>query len=176
MTVVNHPSTHVPPTVDQDLEKNRQDLTLDEKDSTSSPIPTPALPVPSSFARWNTKIESLAGLEARGIVRVQEDERHGSTWHGYLQMATIWFSANVTANNLAVGLLGPLLFNLGFTDSALMACFGSLVGSAVTAYMSIWGAQSGNRTMVRTRIAENFEARHWPATTSGGTNIGSHEG
>ena len=63
-------------------------------------------------------------------------------------MATIWFSANVTANNLAVGLLGPLIFGLGFTDSALTACFGCVVGSAVTAYMSIWGAQSGNRTMV----------------------------
>ena len=151
MNPVNHPSTHVPPTVDRDLEKNVGDLNVDEKGSTSSPVPTPALPVPTTLARWNAKIESLAGLEARGIVRVQEDERHGSSWFGYLQMATIWFSANVTANNLAVGLLGPLVFGLGFTDSALMACFGSVVGSAVTAYMSIWGAQSGNRTMVSTR-------------------------
>lgn len=64
------------------------------------------------------------------------------------QMAFLWFSANITANNLAVGFLGPLLFDLGFVDSALCAVFGSLVGCVMTAYMSIWGAQSGNRTMV----------------------------
>lgn len=63
-------------------------------------------------------------------------------------MATLWFSANISANNLAVGLLGPLLFGLGFTDSAMCAFGGILVGSAATAYMSIWGAPSGNRTMV----------------------------
>lgn len=148
MNPSSHPRTNVPPNIDHDLEKNAGNLAVDEKGSTSSPVPTPALLVPSSLARWNAKIESFAGLEARGIVRVQEDERHGLSWFGYLQMATIWFSANVTANNLAVGLLGPLLFGLGFTDSALMACFGCVVGSAVTAYMSIWGAQSGNRTMV----------------------------
>ena len=145
-----HPSTHVPPTVEHDLEKNVDNLNVDDTDSSASPIPTPALPVPSTFAKWNARIESLAGLEARGIVRVQENERHGLTWFGYLQMCTIWFSANVTANNLAVGLLGPLVYGLGFADSALMACFGSVVGSAITAYMSIWGAQSGNRTMVGT--------------------------
>ena len=144
-----HPSTHVPSTVDHDLEKNPDSLKVDDTDSSASPIPTPALPVPTSFQKWNAKIESLAGLEARGIVRVQENERHGLTWFGYLQMCTIWFSANVTANNLAVGLLGPLVYGLGFADSALVACFGCVVGSAITAYMSIWGAQSGNRTMVR---------------------------
>lgn len=63
-------------------------------------------------------------------------------------MAILWFSANVSANNLAVGTLGPLVFGLGFLDSAMCAVFGIMVGSAVTAYMSIWGAQSGNRTMV----------------------------
>ena len=109
----------------------------------------PAYSAPSSkLAQWNTWIESLAGLEARGIVRVTPEERHRGSIRGYAQMAILWFSINVTANNLVVGLLGPLLFNLGFVDSAMMATFGSLLGSAATAYMSIWGAQSGNRTMV----------------------------
>lgn len=75
---------------------------------------------------------------------------------GYAQMAILWFSANVTANNLAVGLLGPLVFELGFLDSAMMATFGSLIGSIPTAYMSIWGAQSGNRTMVGTFTAPTY--------------------
>jgi len=63
-------------------------------------------------------------------------------------MAFLWFSANLTANNLAVAFLGPLIFGLGFTDAALCALFGGTLGSAMTAYMSIWGAESGNRTMV----------------------------
>ena len=107
-----------------------------------------SVPVPARVARWNTWIENLAGLEARGIARVPLEERHQSSALGYAQMAIIWFSANVTANNLVVGLLGPLVFDLGFIDSAMMATFGALLGSAATAYMSIWGAQSGNRTMV----------------------------
>ncbi|KAK0612628.1 hypothetical protein B0T17DRAFT_593520 [Bombardia bombarda] len=44
----------------------------------------------------------------------------------------MWFSANISANNLAVGLFGPLVFGLGCS----------------TAYTRIWGPQSGNRTMV----------------------------
>ena len=160
MNPIEHPSTHVPPTIEKDLEKNPDNVDVDDTDSSASPIPTPALPVPSSFHRLNAKIESFAGLEARGIVRVQEDERHDVTWLGYLQMCTIWFSANVTANNLAVGLLGPLVYGLGFVDSALMACFGSIVGSGITAYMSIWGAQSGNRTMVSPHRSREIECVH----------------
>lgn len=114
---------------------------LDEK--------TTHISVPTKFQRWNARVEGLAGLEARGIVRVLPEERQAPSNLGYAQMAMVWFGANVVANNLAVGMLGPLLFNLGFVDSAMMATFGSFVGSIPTAYMSIWGAQSGNRTMVR---------------------------
>ena len=105
-------------------------------------------PAPSKLARWNAWIESLAGLEARGIARVLPEERHGISILAYAQMAMLWFSMNVTAINLEIGLLGPLVFNLGFVDSVMMATFGTLLGAAGTAYMSIWGAQSGNRTMV----------------------------
>lgn len=126
---------------------------LDEK-STFEAASTTAqrtthISVPTKFQRWNARIEGLAGLEARGIVRVLPEERQASSNLGYAQMAMVWFGANVVANNLAVGMLGPLLFNLGFVDSAMMATFGSFVGSIPTAYMSIWGGQSGNRTMVR---------------------------
>ena len=106
------------------------------------------VPVPSRLARWNNKIEGLAGLEARGIARVPPEERHQGSVLGYAQMTMLWFSTNVTANNVAVGLLGPLVFDLGFVDCVMMATFGALLGSAGTAYMSTWGPQSGNRTMV----------------------------
>ena len=104
--------------------------------------------VPSRLAQWNARIERLGGLEVRGIARVPPEERHESSVLGYARMAMLWFSMNVTVLNCAVGLLGPLVLNLGFVDSVMMQMFGSLVGSAVVAYMSIWGAQSGNRTMV----------------------------
>lgn len=130
-----------------DLEKSAQNLNT-PADDTDASYAFPSIPVPSRLRRWNAKIESLAGLEARGITRVLPEERHAASLTGYVQMALLWFSANLTANNLAVGLLGPLVFSLGFVDSALCSVFGAFLGSLMTAYMSIWGAQSGNRTMV----------------------------
>jgi hypothetical protein len=98
--------------------------------------------------RWNARIESLSGFEARGLGRVRETERYPSCNMRSLQMLLLWFSANLTINNLAVALTGPLLFGLGFIDCALCAIFGVTLGALSTAYMSTWGAASGNRTMV----------------------------
>jgi len=45
-------------------------------------------------------------------------------------------------------MLGPLAYDLGFIDSALCCVFGTLLGSAGAGYMSTFGPESGNRTMV----------------------------
>ena len=139
--------------VSADLEKNLEQkeaaVSVDESGSTASPVPTPHIPVPSKLHQLNSRIENLTGLEARGITRVEEHERHNISGLRYAHIAILWFSANISANNLAVGLLGPQLFGLSFLDSAMCAFGGIIIGSAMTAYMSIWGAQSGNRTMVR---------------------------
>lgn len=124
------------------------DLYTPSSDVIDSSTATRHIPATSRFKRWNNKIENLAGFEARGIVRVPPEERHAESLNGYLQMALIWFSVNLSVNNLAVGLLGPLLFELGFVDSALCCVFGLVLGSVSTAYMSTWGAVSGNRTLV----------------------------
>lgn len=105
--------------------------------------------VPEKVSRWNRAIESLNGLEARGISRVPPNERQAPSTAGYVQMVLLWYSANITLNNLAVGFLGPLLFELGFLDSALIVVFACLIGSLGPAYMAIFGPQSGHRTMVR---------------------------
>lgn len=139
------PIGYLPPS--PDLEKSAQTLNTSTDDSEDIHV-SPSIPVPNRFRRWNAKIESLAGLEARGITRVLPEERHAASLRNYVQMALLWFSSNLTANNLAVGLLGPLVFSLGFVDSALCTVFGAFLGSVGTAYMSTWGAQSGNRTMV----------------------------
>ena len=91
-----------------------------------SPLP---VHLPEAITKWGRWIKSLRGLKARGITRVLPEERKVPSRLDYVQMSILWFSANVTANNLAVGL--RFLCRLG------------------PAYMSIWDAQSGNRTMVR---------------------------
>ena len=100
-----------------------------------------------TVARWNRKIESLKGLEARGISRVLPHEREVPSVQGYMQIMLLWYGANVTANNLAVGFLGPLLFDLGFLDSALIVVFASWLGSVGPSYVATFGPLSGQRTM-----------------------------
>ena len=140
-----------------DLEKSVE--TVDVASSKSEYIAPLHVGERAPFSVWGSRIKKPAFLEERGITRVMPDERHAPSVYDYIQMVLLWFSANITANNLAVGLLGPLVFNLGFTDSALTTVFGVVVGSAATAYMSIWGAQSGNRTMVCSLSNRQFENR-----------------
>ncbi|RMJ10398.1 hypothetical protein CDV36_009975 [Fusarium kuroshium] len=113
----------------------------------------------SSLKKINNRIEGLAGLEARGIDRVLPSERQAPSHAADLQVAVLWFSANLSLNNLATGLFGPMVFGLGFLDSALLAVFGTILGSCSTAYMATWGPQSGNRTMVVLRYFMGY----WPA-------------
>ena len=68
---------------------------------------------------------------------------------GYLQMFTLWFSINVVVNNLAVGFLGPLVFNLGWVDCVCLVIFANALSACGAAYTGTFGPQSGNRTMVR---------------------------
>jgi Permease for cytosine/purines, uracil, thiamine, allantoin len=103
------------------------------------------------FVRLNARIVGISFLEERGIQRVPEDARYTPSIMGLVQMSLLWFSINLTANNVAVGLLGPLVYDLGFVDSALCAVFGGMLGGAGAAYMSTYGPQSGNRTMVVAR-------------------------
>ena len=109
--------------------------------------PTPVL-LKGRLARWNAKVEGLAGLEARGITRVLPEEKHDGGWVGYLQMFALWFSINLVANNLVVGFLGPLVFNLGWVDCVCIVLFSNALSACGPAYTATFGPQSGNRTMV----------------------------
>lgn len=101
------------------------------------------------FRRANARVSSIEYLESRGIERVPEPERHKNiTASNYMQMTLLWFSTNITANNIALGMLGPIDFSLGFNDAALCSAFGSLLGAIGVGYMSTFGPASGNRTMV----------------------------
>lgn len=117
--------------------------------ASSKPGP-PTGSVLAHLRRWSDWVESLAGFEARGIHRVTAAERNPASLSGDIQVFLLWLSANLSLNNLGAGLLGPMLFGLGFKDAAICAVLGAFVGSLSTAYMCTWGPRSGNRTMVRT--------------------------
>lgn len=101
------------------------------------------------FSRVNAYLTSLSGFEARGLERVPAPSRQRTST---LHMLMLWFSANLTVNNLSVAMLGPLLMGLGFIDCAWCMTIGVILGSISTAYMSTWGPASGCRTMVVLRF------------------------
>ncbi|KAJ6105117.1 hypothetical protein N7523_010191 [Penicillium sp. IBT 18751x] len=106
----------------------------------------------SQMQRWVNKIESLAGIESGGIERVPDSIKTETTTTGdYVRMCLVWLSANLTANNMMIGMLGPLNFGLGLRDSMFLATFGSLMGGAGSSYIASFGPASGNCTLVIAR-------------------------
>lgn len=87
-------------------------------------------------------------IEARGIERVEENDRNVLSWVAYVQVFLLWVSINLAANNVTLGMLGPAVYSLSFRDSALCSVFGILVGSLAAAWAATWGPVSGNRTLV----------------------------
>lgn len=113
--------------------------------------PTPNL-LKGRLAVWNDKVESLSGLEARGIRRVLPDETTGGGLRAYVHMFLLWFSINLVAFNIITGLLGPLLFALGWVDSVCIVVFANMISACGPAYTSTFGPISGCRTMVSAEV------------------------
>lgn len=91
-------------------------------------------------------------FETRGIERVPRSAQEPFTLRSALQAFVLWVSINLAAVNVTLGMLGPQVFGLGFTDSALCAVFGSFLGSLGVSYMALWGPRGGVRTMVVARF------------------------
>ena len=123
--------------------------------------PLSSLSPPSSFAgkigRYTKLIEQRLvqyNLEARGIQRVEPHETHNLSWKRHMQVFLLWFSINLAAVNITLGMLAPTVYALSFKDAALCAVFGSLTGSLPVAYIATWGPVSGNRAMVSRIISK----------------------
>jgi len=117
---------------------------------------------PMKGLSWYHKLEKQLvahNFESRGIRRVEPDERHDLKSLGSVQAGLLWFSINLAANNITLGMLGPTVFYLGFTDACLLAVFGAIVGCLPVAYIATFGPRSGNRTLVVARYAMGW----WPA-------------
>jgi hypothetical protein len=60
-----------------------------------------------SWAIWGLKMEAIWGIEARGITRVMDDKKNvARPLHDYFHMFSLWFSINLQAVNIIIGLLG----------------------------------------------------------------------
>ncbi|PWY83085.1 putative purine-cytosine permease [Aspergillus sclerotioniger CBS 115572] len=102
----------------------------------------------SRYERWTKNIK---GLETRGIEPVPIEERLKNTESTSFRMLLTWFSMGMAINNIVTGSLGTLVMKLSFTDAALCALFGTLLGGLGVGYMSTWGPISGNRTLIVAR-------------------------
>jgi hypothetical protein len=143
----------------------RQPSLVNDEKTIFAPNTDPELPVHGHNARtdatlpgrvqrgWHAFERQLVAynLEARGIQRVEPDERQDLRLLGYSQVAIMWFSVNLAANNITLGMLGPVVFALGFLDACFLSVFGAFVGSLVVAYIATFGPKSGNRTMIFSR-------------------------
>ncbi|KAJ9645561.1 Vitamin B6 transporter [Knufia peltigerae] len=92
-------------------------------------------------------------IETRGIQRVEDHEKQHMSWFTYLQVFVLWTSINLAINNVTLGMLGPAVYELSYTDSSLCAALGALLGSLPVAWIATWGPLSGIRTMVWGRYA-----------------------
>lgn len=132
----------------QDVEKLAAGATTTSLSDVPEATPASEKPLLSGLRALDARIKSLSGFEARGITRVPPEERISPSSWDIISIALLWFSANLSVNTLAVSLFGPLLFGLGFLDSAMCAFFGVTLGCVSTAYMATWGPLSGCRTVV----------------------------
>ncbi|KAI4188349.1 MAG: hypothetical protein LQ346_005326 [Caloplaca aetnensis] len=164
MNPLHHPGAAQLPDADIERRGELKNLSLNVNSLESDAldhhdIPSTPAPLMGRLARWNAKVEGLGGLEARGITRVLPHEKHEKGMMGYLQMFSLWFSINIVAPNMITGLLGPLVFDLGWVDCVCCVIFGNALSCCGTAYLATFGPQSGNRTMILSRYFMGY----WPS-------------
>ncbi|KAI9823251.1 MAG: hypothetical protein M1826_000194 [Phylliscum demangeonii] len=70
----------------------------------------------------------------------------------------MWFSANLVVTTLALGALGPQVFQLGFVDSVLTIFFVTILGILPVSFFSTFGPRFGLRQMVLSRYWFGYNA------------------
>jgi len=92
--------------MDHEVKKTSfEDADVEAMDTDSSEMDAFAIPdnmVTNRMQRLANRFQRVAGVEARGIERVDEGLRTGfNTASDWMNMTTIWFSVNLTANILS---------------------------------------------------------------------------
>ncbi|CCK72768.1 cytosine permease KNAG_0L01480 [Huiozyma naganishii CBS 8797] len=110
----------------------------------------------SRFARF-CDILNGANAETKGIEPITDEEKTDTS---LINAASMWFSANMVLPALAIGGLGPMVFDLNFGTSVLVIIFFNILGLLPVAFFSLFGIQLGLRQMTLSRyVVGNIAAR-----------------
>ncbi|KAG5922795.1 hypothetical protein E4U42_005255 [Claviceps africana] len=90
------------------------------------------------------------GIEENGIRPVAVEERNERR---FFRIFTIWFSISCNVLAIPFGMLGPLAYNLGLRDSALVILFFNLVACGAPGLLATFGPKTGMRQMVHARYS-----------------------
>ncbi|CAG8979006.1 hypothetical protein HYALB_00009908 [Hymenoscyphus albidus] len=113
-------------------------------------------------------LKGIWSIEARGITRVENAEKKSPRpLHDYFHMFSLWFSINLGAVNIIIGLLGPLVYGLGWVDCICIIIFGGGLASCSVSYLATFGPESGLRSMILGRYFMGY----WPSKIAALCNI-----
>ncbi|PWY96098.1 nucleoside transporter [Aspergillus sclerotioniger CBS 115572] len=116
-----------------------------------------------SLRQAETWMDRKFGVEAMGIERVPDDQRHPPE---LLNMLFFWFSALLAPGLIPIGMLGPI-FGLSVHTSILLTVLGTLIGSVMPAFAATLSPPSGLRQIAVARYAFGL----WGARLCGLLNI-----
>jgi NCS1 nucleoside transporter family len=108
---------------------------------------------------WNSVLRKwikYLGAEELGVEQIPQSAR---TNQNPRDLFTVFFSANAGTATMALGLLGPSLFGLGWWDSFLCVLFFNVIGAIPAALIATLGPKMGLRTMIIPRYCFGW----WPA-------------
>ncbi|CAF0713109.1 unnamed protein product [Adineta steineri] len=107
----------------------------------------------TKFLNMMLKKYNCIDVETRGIERILSEER---TDCKTINIAMMWFGANIIIPSFASGILGPALFKLSLYESFITIIFGTLLGIIPVAAIACFGPASGLRTMVYSRYSWGY--------------------
>ena len=122
---------------------------------------------PDALTSWSLRIRSFCnklGAEANGIERIPPEARTNQPpW----ELFSLLFSANAEVSTLALGVLGPSVYFLGWWDSFLVVVFFNLLTAIPAALITGLGPRLGLRTMTIARYSFGW----WPAKLMACINV-----
>ena len=93
-----------------------------------------------------------ACIESAGIERYEPESRKTESPRGIFAIFNFWFTMNLSALNMSIGMLGPRHFSLDMRQATLVAALAVILGCIPVALISCLGPRSGLRTTVINRF------------------------
>jgi NCS1 family nucleobase:cation symporter-1 len=86
--------------------------------------------------------------ETAGIDPVPPGSRYGRPG----RLFAVWLSGDLEISAVAIGVVGPLVFGLSFTQTAVALVLGITAGAAPVAWLNTWGPKTGTAQITLARI------------------------